>query len=236
MLTPTNAAHVLSSRTMAATLEDLVRRDIIAGSLLPGSKLRVKELSERYGAGAIPLREALSRLCATGFVVAVDQKGFRVADISLEELVDITETRQDIERLAIVRAIRRRDTKWEGDVLSAHHQLQRLSVYEPQESNSLNPEWEAAHNRFHTVLIAGCQSERLTHFAMLLRDQTARYRHLSATAPHAHDRNLANEHDAIVQAVLSHDVELASSLLVEHFGRTTKLVAAALEVRLSKVT
>ena len=234
MLTLITPSGLISPRTMASTLEDMLRRDIITGALVPGSRLGVKELGERYEAGAIPLREALSRLCATGLVLAVDQKGFRVADVSLEELADITETRQEIERLAIVRAIRRRDPTWEGELLSAHHQLQRISVYEPQDSDRLNPEWERAHNRFHEVLTAGCRSEWLTHFASMLRDHTARYRHLSATAPHAHDRNVADEHDGIVQAVLSHDVELASLLLVEHFGRTMKLVAAALNLTLTK--
>lgn len=133
-----------------------------------------RSVRERNSGGAIPLREALPWLCATGFIVAVVQKGFRVADVSLEEIADITETRQ--------------------------------------ESDRLNPEWERAHNRFYQVLIAGCKSEWLTHFASMLCNQTARYGHLSAAAPHAHDRNLAEEHEAIVQAVLSHDVELASSL------------------------
>ncbi len=150
MLTPIPPGSLISPRTMASTLEDMLRRDIITGALLPGSRLGVKELGERYEAGAIPLREALSRLCATGLVLAVDQKGFRVADVSLEELADITETRQEIERLAIVRAIRRRDPTWEGELLSAHHQLQRLSVYEPQDSDRLNPGWERAHRQCHT--------------------------------------------------------------------------------------
>lgn len=217
-----------SGRTIASALETTLRRDIIAGLLEPGSKLRVRELGERYDVGAIPLREALSRLSASGFVVAIDQKGFRVAEVSLDELEDITQTRQDIERLAITRAIRRRDARWEGELLAAHHRLQRLPVYDPAHPERLNPEWEIAHNRFHETLIAGCQSPWLTQFATMLRDQTARYRHLSATAPHGHDRNVANEHEAIVEAVLSHDVELAGSLLADHFGTTARLVAEAL--------
>jgi DNA-binding GntR family transcriptional regulator len=38
-----------------------------------------------------------------------------------------------------------------------------------------------AHNRFHKILTAGCQSRWLQHFAAMLRDQTARNRHLSVT-------------------------------------------------------
>ena len=223
-----------TGRTMASTLESALRRDIIAGLLEPGTKLRVRELGERYDVGAIPLREALSRLSASGFVVAIDQKGFRVAGVSLDELEDITQTRQDIERLAITRAIRRRDARWEGELLAAHHLLKRLPVYDAAHPDRLNPEWEIAHNRFHETLIAGCNSAWMTQFATMLRDQTARYRYLSATAPHGHDRNVADEHDAIVEAVLSHDVELGGTLLTEHFGATARLVAEALRAHPKK--
>ena len=41
-----------SGRTMASALETTLRRDIIAGLLEPGSKLRVRELGERYGTWA----------------------------------------------------------------------------------------------------------------------------------------------------------------------------------------
>jgi len=47
--------------------------------------------------GAIPVREALSRLASSGFVIAEDQKGFRVASVSAKELLDITNTRVHIE-------------------------------------------------------------------------------------------------------------------------------------------
>ena len=228
MIQPITAGSFLPSRTMASALEDVIRRDIITGAFSPGMKLRVRELGERYDAGPIPLREALSRLCASGLVVAVDQKGFRVAEVSLKELEDITRTRQEIERLAITRAIEDKDPQWEGELLSAHHQLQQFPVYQSDRSDKVNPDWERAHTRFHETLTAGCKSEWLVYFASILRDQTARYRHLSAAAPRAHDRDLASEHAGIVKAVLDHDAPLASRLLTDHFGRTTMLVVAAL--------
>ena len=82
-----------SFRTAASALANDIRADIISGHLPPGGRLRIKELCERYGSGAIPLREALSRLATSGFVVAEDQRGFRVADVSAAELTDITDTR-----------------------------------------------------------------------------------------------------------------------------------------------
>ncbi|WP_459710687.1 GntR family transcriptional regulator [Paraburkholderia sp. 2C] len=219
-------------RTMASALESTLRRDIIAGRLEPGSKLRVRELGELYDAGPIPLREALSRLSASGFVVTVDQKGFRVAEVSLEEFRDITQTRQDIERLALTRAMRRRDVEWEGELLAAHHRLQQLPIFESANPVRLNAEWELAHSRFHDKLISGCQSQSLIQFAAALRDRGSRYRHLMVATLEGDlqdaAREATREHEAILHAVLSHDVELAVSLLINHLGATASMLADAL--------
>ena len=61
-------------RTMASALADSLRGDIIKGVHAPGAKLAIKELCQRYDAGAIPMREALSRLATSGLVVAQDQR------------------------------------------------------------------------------------------------------------------------------------------------------------------
>jgi GntR family transcriptional regulator, carbon starvation induced regulator len=219
-----------SGRTIAAALEPVIRKEIINGTFAPGSKLALRDLAERYQAGVIPLREALSRLCASGFVDAVDQKGFRVAEVSLEELADITRTRQEIDRLALVEAIRRRDPEWESRVIAAHYRLNQI----PQsarvgKSTAIDPAWERAHDEFHSTLVSGCQSAWLRRFSETLHDQTARYRHLSVAAPRAVSRDVKAEHDAIVNAIVSRDVELACRLLGEHFASTGKLVLEALE-------
>ena len=74
------------SRTMASVLADTILRDIVSGALAPGSKLKIRELADRYQAGVIPLREAVSRLAMSGFVEAEDQRGFRVTPVSRADL------------------------------------------------------------------------------------------------------------------------------------------------------
>ncbi|WP_420993087.1 GntR family transcriptional regulator [Cupriavidus sp. 30B13] len=224
-----DGAFDTGGRTWASILELTVREDIIQGKLPAGSKLRLKELAERYQAGVIPLREALSRLCATGFVVAIDQKGFRVAELSASELLDITRVRQQIETQALRDAIAAGDVEWEGQLIAAHHRLRRLPVLLPGEGRHMNPEWEAAHADFHAALVAGCGSPWLLRFSALLRDQTARYRLLSMQLPGTgRKRDVAAEHEAIVDAAINGDADLACALLNRHFQETTNLVMAYL--------
>lgn len=222
------------SKTMASMLAASIRADIIKGALRPGSKLPIKELCDRYQAGAIPMREALSRLATSGFVVAEEMRGFRVADVSAGELADITDARVHVECEALRRAIGCGDLNWEERLAGAHHRLSRLPMLDAGGSG-VDPEWERAHVAFHSALIAGCDSKWLVTMADLLRDQTARYRHLSVagelnTPPPpkgrkaTQKRDVTAEHQQIADAALSRDAERAATLLAEHFRRTTALV------------
>ncbi|VCU70795.1 HTH-type transcriptional repressor CsiR [Pigmentiphaga humi] len=217
-----------SSPTTASALQWTIRQDLINGVYPAGAKLRIRELAERYGVGTIPLREALSRLCSTGFVVAVDQKGFRVSEISESELRDITHARRQLESLALREGIARRDAGWEGRVLAASHQLKHIPLYQ---DGVLNPDWERAHETFHEILTSGGDSEWIARFCATLREQTARYRALSAGIGHAEHRDVDAEHGAIVQAILDHDADRACELLCEHFSATTRLVGELLKRR-----
>lgn len=225
----------LGGRTWASVLEQSVREDIINGKLPAGGKLRLKELAERYQAGVIPLREALSRLCTTGFVLAIDQKGFRVAPLSADELLDITRVRQQIDTSALRDAIEAGDIDWEADVVAAHHRLTRIPMVLRGKDGSLNPEWEEAHAAFHEVLVSGCRSAWLRRFSIVLRDQTARYRFLSLAVPKAaRTRDVAAEHEAIVNAIVARNAREACQLLAGHFQATTDLVLKYLEQQKAK--
>ncbi|MED5611670.1 MULTISPECIES: GntR family transcriptional regulator [Pseudomonas] len=212
-------------RTMASQLEARVREDIINGRLAPGSRLRLKELAEHYDAGVIPLREALSRLAASGFVSAEDQKGFSVGRISAGEIRDITATRLLIECQALADSIRHGDLDWESRLIAAHHRLDRLPIVEGPE-RLLKPEWENAHVAFHEALIGSCRSPWLLRLSHMLRDQTARYRMLSVHYAEGAERDVPGEHRALLDAALARDVDKACALLAEHYQTTTRNVLA----------
>ncbi|MDB5981975.1 MAG: GntR family transcriptional regulator [Pseudomonas sp.] len=215
--------EALEKRTMASQLEVRVREDIINGRLVPGSRLRLKELADFYDAGVIPLREALSRLAATGFVDAEDQKGFSVGRISAQEIRDITDTRLHIECRALALSISQGDVEWESRVLAAHHRLDRLPIIEGAE-RLLKPEWGAAHDAFHKALLSSCGSPWLLRFAATLRDQTARYRVLSMHYADSESRDVRGEHKGLLDAALSKDIQAACAILTEHYEQTTQRV------------
>ena len=78
-----------------------LKQDIIRGVFKPGEKLLMSALKERYDLGVGPLREALSQLVAEKLVVAISQKGYRVAPMSLEEMRDIYDARANLEAMIV---------------------------------------------------------------------------------------------------------------------------------------
>ncbi|MCR4264954.1 GntR family transcriptional regulator [Nitratireductor sp. ZSWI3] len=100
-----------------------LRRDIVSGVLAPDAPLRLMALSKRYDIGYTPLREALSRLEATGLVVLQPNRGYRVAPVSLTELEDLEQARSVVETALLEDAIACGDLAWESGIVAAHHKL-----------------------------------------------------------------------------------------------------------------
>jgi DNA-binding GntR family transcriptional regulator len=211
------------SQTMASMLFDAIRADIIRGLLKPGTRLKIQDLAQAYGGGTIPVREALSRLATTGFVDSRDHSGFSVRDVSDAELVDLTRARLMMEPAAMRDAIAHGDIAWEERVLAAHHRMGRLEMYSDAERQEISPTWEAAHDDFHRQLISACTSEWLLRFITELRDQTARYRHISARSQKTRHRDVTGEHRALLDAVLARRADEACRLLCNHFARSTAI-------------
>ncbi|MEQ8346521.1 MAG: GntR family transcriptional regulator [Sneathiellaceae bacterium] len=221
------ASDMVAGGTLASTVYQRLRREIVTTGLKPGAKLRIEALSERYNVGASPVREALNRLSAEGLVDHEDQKGFRIAPVSLADLLELNRTRCWINEVALRESIGRGDQEWEESVLIAYHRLSKVPGRLPDESGEINPEWERLHLAFHRSLIAACGSKWMLRFAEVLSDCADRYRHLSAAA--RVERDVPAEHEAIMEAVIRRRTQMAISLLNEHMTRTSDNVQKLLQ-------
>src|SRR5690606_32275483 len=103
--------------TTATIVYNALKHDIVHGILPPGHKLLIDQLSERYGIGTNPVREALNRLSSELLVDRVDQRGFSVPPISLEDFRDIVNTRCWVEGKALEESIRNRTEAWEDAII-----------------------------------------------------------------------------------------------------------------------
>ena len=220
MLEETGQASKAS--TLALQAFDRLRADIISAKLKPGAKMLVEHLREAYGVGAKPLREALSKLTSLELVNAEGQRGFRVAPVSIENLLDITKTRAWVEGAALRAAMDRGDRAWEAGIIAAAH---RLRGCPKQDGEKLSDEWYRGNREFHDALVGACQSHQTTNFRAQLYDLSDRYRRLSVQHGLG-GRDFDSEHQRIMDAVLTRNANAAITLTAEHFIETTRVILA----------
>jgi GntR family transcriptional regulator, carbon starvation induced regulator len=216
-----------AGRNLAGGIATRLRTDIVSGAFRPDTKLSIDELRLRYGVSLSPLREALSRLAAEGFVVLEDKKGFRVAPVSRDNCLEVAQLQQLMEPYAITQAIAKGDAAWEEQIVAAYHSLSRLERSERKDGGGVDA-WEHQHRRFHAALIAACGMPLLQTLCASLHDFAARYRRLFL-ASHPLDPGVAGEHEAIMRATLDRKPGEACRLLRVHVERTAQNILDALD-------
>lgn len=211
------------SGTLASSVYGRLREDILTGALPPGEKLRTEGLRSRYDVGNSPIREALNRLTADGLVTREDQKGFRVAPASREDLDELVRTRCWLEEIALRESIATATDDWEEELVLAFHRLSRFRRSASEDHYEINPDWEQHHRAFHLTLLSGCRSRWLMQYCAQLNDLADRYRQLAVVVSYPR-RNELNEHEAIMKAAVARDADEAVRHLLAHYGRTADII------------
>lgn len=172
------------------------------------------------------IREALVRLAEQHLVVLLPNQGFRVAEISREDLINLTELRIMLEGLALRRSIEHGDMEWEAKVVSTHHVLERAELHREGEPGT-TAEWSAAHAAFHDALGTACGSPRMIAMVRGLRDSSELYRQLSGAGGAEAKRDIPAEHRELMELACDRRADEAVAALERHFQRTTDLLLQA---------
>lgn len=208
--------------TRTSAVYALLRQDIVHNRLKAGEKLRAEVLAERYGVGSTPVREALNRLTSEGLVSQQDQRGFRVAPIGRDNLLELTRTRAWVTEIVLRESILHGDDGWEERIFIAYRRLLRTPQHLPEQAG-LNPAWEQFHRGFHDALVAACPSRMLLDFHDRLFEAADRYRNI-ASGPEVSGRDVPEEHRQLMEAVLARRTTEAIRLANEHADRTTQML------------
>jgi DNA-binding GntR family transcriptional regulator len=104
-------SDVVMHQTMASRVESAIRKDIVSGLISPGERLRVADLSMRYGVSHIPVREALRQLEGDRLVVIDPHKGAILRVVTPKFVRDMHDTRAALEMLLVRNAAERADSE-----------------------------------------------------------------------------------------------------------------------------
>lgn len=212
--------------TVGNSVYELLKRDIIRGTLAPGSKLKLDPLKTQYEASISTLRESLNRLGSEGFVRAEEQRGFFVTDVSAEDLREIAHLRVLLESDALRASIANGDTEWEGNLVAAHHKLHLMEKRLLDGDETEKELWKRYDWEFHLALIQACNSQNLLNLHAILYDKYLRYQMLVLTY---RGEEAVEEHRLMFEAALARDAERAALHLETHIIRGLDHTLAAME-------
>lgn len=200
-----------------------VRRLLVTGELTPGAPLRQEALAERLGVSRVPLREALKVLEGEGHVVYLPRRGYVVAELSVDDLVEVYRMRELLEAEAIRVAVPRLTAADLVALASAADDVVESGRRAGSDLASLT----AANRRFHFLLFDAARMPRLSRTLRQLWDATDVYRSVYFAAP-ANRARVAHEHADLLTALGDRDADGAVSAQAGHRDRSVAAVRAAL--------
>jgi DNA-binding GntR family transcriptional regulator len=174
-------------RTVDREVYAQLRQAILHGRLPPGAWLRQEELASSFGVSRMPIRDALRSLGAEGLVELLPHRGFRVAQLSGEELEELYATRMGLEGLAARLAAARMTPAVLERMADVLEQLEPLC-----RSNDLEA-YLLAEAEYHHTCYSASGREQLCRNVADLRERAARYLRVVFTSPARLEESLEHQ-------------------------------------------
>lgn len=215
--------ETLSEKVYAA-----FKHDIIHGFFQPGESLSEKELAHRYKASRTPVREAAVRLQHDRLLRIVPNRGYFVAQITLQVLNDIYEFRSVVESAAAEAAAAKGAT---SDALKELGDLAKTQCSADNRASCLK--FIEADTAFHVGIALLARNQMLVRAVSEARSQMERIM-LAAVDIHYFGEVPAREHQAILSAIRDREPERARQSMHEHIMQSKDKVlgvASILPVR-----
>ncbi|MFD3702081.1 GntR family transcriptional regulator [Nocardia sp. NPDC058658] len=170
------------------------------------------QVAAASGTSRTPVREALLRLEAEGFVRRVPHKGAFIPALSDSDIEDVMQARRVVEEWSVAEVA--------PDPGSIPNRLRTL--VDCQESDTDPVEFIGHDLEFHTTIIRAAGNHLMHEFYRSLRDRQMRMGVRIVMADDHRKEQVLIEHRAIVDAIAASDTEAAVRAVREHLDTTLR--------------
>lgn len=207
------------SRLLRETVYEQLRADMISCKLAPGTEIREAELAARFDMSKSPVRDALMRLEREGLVITLPRQGYRVAPVSLTDVLDMFHLRAALERACVERIV----------LYASDEQLEDLNAFRHFDADAWDGGFIAYNRAFHRRLAQLGTNVRMRDQLIDLIDLMERAVHMSLNNINKGDpQSLVNEHCGIIDALQARAVKRAQRLAEQHIAAAGKRVSNAI--------
>ncbi|GAA4842787.1 GntR family transcriptional regulator [Luteimicrobium xylanilyticum] len=215
----------------ARAVYDVLRTEIIDGTLAPDERLSEPVLAARLGVSRTPVREALRRLEAETLVVEQPTGGVRVAPLDVADARQVYEVRARLEGLLARRAAERvagldgrpgADESRAEDVERLSRLVDLMDTVRDHDDEVLRIGAE-----FHAVVERLAEDRLCAALLRQIRGHVDRYRTL-ATRERVGTTAHVDEHRAVARAVVDGDPDAAEDAMRAHIDQSAAMATRAL--------
>ena len=186
-----------------------LRKAILRGELKPGERLMEIQLANKLGVSRTPIREAIRKLELEGLVLMIPRKGAEVAQITEKNMQDVLEVRKALEELSVQLACERITPEQVEEMKMAAEDFRKVL-----KSGDVTKIAEAD-VKFHDIIFAATNNQRLITLLNNLREQMYRFRVEYLKQKECYPQ-LLEEHDKLIALISGGEVEEACELMGCH--------------------
>lgn len=220
-----SSAQGATHRTLAERAFNELRNQILAGDLMSGERLRIRELAASLGMSVMPIREALRQLESVGLVEHRPHYGATVTEVSAAELTDLLRARLALEPYAAQLAAER------FTAVAAAGAEEALRDYALAADASDLTRVRSADHAFHASVYEASGSPWLRRLIRPVWESAERYRRI--TAPTRAELSLRqSEHQAVLEACVQGSGCAAAHAMEQHLKQSANAVARMVDMEL----
>lgn len=197
-----------ANRSLREQAYAAIKQGILDGRYPPGALLSENRLAEELQISRTPIREALRELAGSGLIRILPQRGIVVSDLSLQDVVEVYQLREQLECFAVRLAAERVSAADADGFLSDHRQaVAHMKAGRHRQAYDFSV-------LMHSRIIGLARNSRLSQFMEQLGDQVHRFGLL--TLRHGRGERALLEHGHIIDALIARDADQAESLMRAH--------------------
>lgn len=204
-------------RPLREIVYEELKREILVGEIAQGTRMMEIELADEMGVSRTPVREAIRKLEKEGLVTIEPRKGAYASDVSIKDMVDVLEVREDLEAMAAAMAAQKVN-KDEKQAL-----IEATMEYKEAVESERTEDIIRCDEKFHQLIVNCSGNKTLVQLFSQVQELALRFRYLYYDDFSRYER-MPMEHREIEEAILSGDYEKARVAAGEHVKKLKQFV------------
>ena len=209
-----------------------LKRQIMVGEIAPGTRMMEVELADEMGVSRTPVREAIRKLEKEGLVTIEPRRGAYASDISVKDMVDILEVRQDLEGMAAGIAAQKINDESREELENI---AQKINDESREELENIARKYKESvdledveqiikyDEEFHKYIVSLSDNKTLIKLVSQMQELALRFRYIYYE-DFSRFKNQPTEHQAIVDAIVKGDANEARVKAEEHLAKLKDFV------------